>query len=226
MRAPAGERIAARSVAIVATHPVLRSGLCSILDEEQPSFSTRVFDSVSSLLETPTDPPFSIVLLELRQTGLDPLRQLATLKTRWPQIPVLTIAYARGAESIADALGAGADGYILSDDRPDELRYAINALMMGRRHLCSSVCEVVIDGFLRATAMGRTGHSSGVSLTERERQVMQMIAAGLRTRDIATQLNLSPKTVEKHRASLMRKLGLGSAPAVAAYAIAHGFVTL
>lgn len=226
MRALAGERIASRNVAIVATQPVLRAGLCSILHEERPSFNTSVFDSVASLLETPTDPPFSIVLLELRQTGLDPLRQLAILKARLPQTPVLAIAYARGAESIADALGTGADGYILSDDRPDELRYAIDALMMGRRHLSGSVCDVVIDGFLRAAAMGRMGHSAGVTLTERERQVMQMIATGLRTRDIASQLNLSPKTVEKHRSSLMKKLGLGSAPAVAAYAIAHGFVTL
>ena len=226
MRAPAGERIAARRIAIVATQPVLREGLRAMLGEQHPAGRTFVYDSVASLLGALVEAPFAVVLLELRQTGLDSLQPLAAIKAHVSQTPVLTIAYARDAVSIADALRAGADGYILSGDRPEELRFAIEALTQGRKYLSTSVCDVVIEGFLGAGSAGRAVGKPHAMLTERERQVMRMIAAGLRTRDIALQLSLSPKTVEKHRSSLMRKLGLGSAPAVAAYAITHGFVTI
>ena len=82
-----------------------------------------------------------------------------------------------------------------------------------------------MSGYIRSQA-AVTRHNGPESLSDREREVMKLIAAGYRTREIAEQLSLSHKTIEKHRSNLMRKLGLRSATAVAAYAIANGYVVL
>ena len=92
----------------------------------------------------------------------------------------------------------------------------------GKRYVSSSIFETVVDGFV--SHHGRIGEGDGLS--DREREVMKLIAQGLRTREIATRLSVNYKTVEKHRGNLMRKLGLRSAAAVAAYAIANGYVRI
>jgi len=83
-----------------------------------------------------------------------------------------------------------------------------------------------VSGYVQARDPGRSRATARGELTERERQIMRLIAAGQRTREMAASLSLSPKTVEKHRANLMRKLGLRNASAVAAYAIANGYVDI
>ena len=222
-------RTETRRVAIVAVRSVLREGLRSMLGAQQSIGAVSVFDDVRTFLDAGDAESYSIVLFEQRPTGEDCLQSVVTLKAGLPGMPVLTISYAGDVESIAAALRAGTDGYILGDDRPDELRYAIESVSSGRRYLSRAIYDVVIGDFLQSASGGRENRTvcdSTATLTERERQMMRMIAGGLRTREIASQLSLSPKTVEKHRASLMRKLGLSSAPAVAAFAIARGFVTL
>lgn len=213
-------------VAIIATRSILRDGLCSLIGEMRPAAPIVVHDDATSLLREHEGGPLFLVLFDLRHAVLDALQQIAQLKSHLSSVRVLVIAFSRDAESIADALRAGADGYLLSDDRPEELRYAINTVAQGGRHLSSSICHIVIDGFLRAAPVSPSAQDAAPKLSERERQVLRMIAGGMRTREIAAHLNLSPKTVEKHRGTLMRKLGLASAPAVAAYAITHGYVTL
>jgi len=97
---------------------------------------------------------------------------------------------------------------------------ALRSAVTGRRYLSSSILERVIVGYLEGTIET----PSWECLTNREREVMKFIAEGYRTKDIAAHLNLSPRTVEKHRTSLMKKMDLHSASAVTAYAIANGII--
>ena len=127
------------------------------------------------------------------------------------------------------ALSAGAEGYLLKDDSRLEMLTGVRAVLNGKSFLSPAICERVVNGYLGGSSgsMRPTGTQSSIGaevLSPREREVIKLIAEGYRTREIATFLSLSHKTIEKHRSNLMRKLSLRSAAAVTAYAIANGFV--
>jgi two-component system response regulator NreC len=147
---------------------------------------------------------------------------VASLHERWPSVRVLVLASPQDEQLIDAALRAGADGFLLRNDTRAELMAALRSLSEGHRYVSRST-----HGRLAGLSGGHGAPPAVVeglsALTEREREVMQCVASGLRTREIASRLSVSEKTVEKHRSNLMRKLGLRSAAAVAAYAIAKRF---
>ncbi|HKU14395.1 MAG TPA: response regulator transcription factor [Steroidobacteraceae bacterium] len=123
---------------------------------------------------------------------------------------------------IEAAVRAGAEGYVLKTDSRDDLFDAVRSVAAGKRFTSPSVRGYLIRGSVLERDAPRAPAPRAIELTQREREVISLIAAGRRTREIAQALSLSHKTIEKHRATLMRKLGLRNASAVAAYAIAHG----
>jgi two-component system response regulator NreC len=162
-----------------------------------------------------------VVILEFAMRRHNGSELLADLKFRWPDARVLVLTCRHEDEFFEAALRAGADGYLLKSDTRAELMSAIRAVAEKKRYISPSLFDRAVKGYLGAQPSRQHGAPDGLS--ERERQVMKKIALGLRTREIALQLSLSHKTIEKHRSSLMRKLGLRSATAVAAYATAHGY---
>jgi DNA-binding NarL/FixJ family response regulator len=132
-------------------------------------------------------------------------------------VHILMLTSAREAPPGDTVLQAGISGYVCKTSSQGELLSAIRSVSVGRRYLGPST----LDGQKLPPA-----RRSPNSLSDREREVMRLIAEGYRTREMAKQLSLSHKTIEKHRSNLMRKLGLRSATAVAAYAITHGYVVL
>jgi two-component system, NarL family, response regulator NreC len=119
-------------------------------------------------------------------------------------------------------LRAGADGYVLLDEECAELFNAVQRIASGRGYISPATLDRMVTSY-RGSADSVSRHSAPPEvLTGRELEVIAMIAKGYRTREMAQLLGLSHKTVDKHRANLMRKLGLRSAAAAAAYAITHG----
>jgi DNA-binding NarL/FixJ family response regulator len=146
---------------------------------------------------------------------------ISHIKRRWPRVGVLVLVPA-GREHIELALRAGADGYVLLDEECAELFNAVQRIASGRGYLSPATLDRMVTSYrVNTESAGPRTPAPGV-LTDREREVIAMIAKGYRTREMAQLLSLSHKTVEKHRANLMRKLGLRSAAAAAAYAITHG----
>jgi two-component system response regulator NreC len=162
-----------------------------------------------------------VVILEFAMHGRDGSETVAVVRSRWPDARVLVLTFRREDEFFEAALRAGADGYLLKTDSRTELLTAIHAVADKKRYISPSLFDRAVSGYLGKQPPTR-GSPDGLSA--RERQVMRKIALGFRTREIALQLSLSHKTIEKHRSSLMRKLGLRSAAAVAAYATAHGYL--
>jgi DNA-binding NarL/FixJ family response regulator len=111
---------------------------------------------------------------------------------------------------------------VLKNDSCNELFTALRSIAAGKGFISPSIYGRVVSGYVRTRPVRRAAGRPADELTERERQVIRLIAGGRRTREIADMLSLSPKTIEKHRASIMRKLQLRNASAVAAYAIARG----
>ena len=124
---------------------------------------------------------------------------------------------------VQGVLKAGAAGYLLKDSAFDELAQAVRAVQSGQKYLSPGVAGVVVDGFLHANGAPAESDSD---LTPREREVLQLVTEGIPTRDIATQLHISVKTVESHRRALMRKLDLFTVAELTKYAIRNGMTRL
>jgi DNA-binding NarL/FixJ family response regulator len=120
-------------------------------------------------------------------------------------------------------LQAGVDGYVLKDATHDELVMAIHNVMAGKPYLSPGISEKVIEGYLEGKE-GSPSVSSWQKLSQREREVLKLIAEGYKNKEIAEDLCISLKTVEKHRANLMKKLDLHNAATLTVYAMERGLV--
>jgi DNA-binding NarL/FixJ family response regulator len=118
---------------------------------------------------------------------------------------------------------AGADGYVLKSDSQADLLSAIRSALASKTYLSPGIANKVVNGYLGQQNDPASALSSD-TLTHREREVLKLIAEGHKNKEIAEVLSISPKTVEKHRANLMKKLGLHNAAALTAYAIENGLV--
>lgn len=199
----------------------MRDGLQALLASE-PDFEVvgATAEGKSAIGAASTLHP-DIVLMDLSMPHMSGTDAIARIKRKHPEIKIVVLTFHKEDQFIQAALQAGADAYVLKDDSREELFAALRTPVTGRPYLSPSIFERVITGYLDRT----TETPSWEILTRREREVMKLIAEGCRTKDIAAQLSVSPRTVERHRTNLMKKLDLASASAVTAYAIANGIIS-
>jgi DNA-binding NarL/FixJ family response regulator len=209
---------------LVADNPgILRDGLCALLagasDLEVVGTAANSAETLRAVDDTGPD----VLIVDLSCLATKGAELIAELKKRRPQLRILVLTFHKEDYLIEAALRAGADGYLLKNDERAELFGALNALGEGRRYLSTAISEHVTNARVSAPGAGHGRQPPARTLTPREIEVIKLIAEGHRTREIARQLSLSHKTIEKHRTSLMRKLGLKTATAVAVFAISHGY---
>lgn len=202
----------------------MRDGLCALLAGSDEFEVIGTLADAAEALRTLTNTSPDIVIVDLSHARSTGPEMIAEAKARHAQLRVLVLTFRKDDNVIDSALRAGADGYVLKNDSRHDLFMALRSIASGRGYISPSICNRVVSGYVRARDGSRNRADMRNELTERERQIMRLIAAGHRTREMAELLSLSPKTVEKHRANLMRKLALRNASAVAAYAIANGYV--
>jgi DNA-binding NarL/FixJ family response regulator len=210
-------------VVLIDEEGLLRDGLCAMINLEE-GFSVAGVISGTAALHTvslPVDP--DLIVADFGAPAVHGLETVVAARSRWPNVPILVLTFQRDDVAIESALRAGVDGYLLKTDRRAELLNAMHSVIERRRYISPSVFDRVVNGFVNQRTL-RQAESDGLS--DREREVMRLIAQGFRTREIAEKLSVSHKTVEKHRTNLMRKLGLRTAAAVAAYAITNGYLRL
>ena len=186
--------------------------------------TARSSDEAEALLEQ--DRP-DLIIMDVSMPLTNGQEAIAHIKKRTPEVRVLVLTFHSDDNNIYHALRSGADGYVLKDDSRVELLNAIRVVLSGKSYLSPAICDRVVSGYLgggKGTDDGPRADSGPGSLTTREREILKLVAEGHRTRQIAKFLSLSPKTVEKHRSNMMRKLNLKSAAAVTSYAITNGFV--
>jgi len=205
---------------IVEDQTVMRDGLQALLASE-PDFDVvgATAEGESAIRAAATLHP-DIILMDLSIPNMSGTDAITRIKRKHPEIKIVVLTLHKEDKFIQAALQAGADAYVLKDDNREELFTALLTAITGRRYLSPSILERVIMGYLDRAAET----PSWVILTDREREVMKLIAEGYRTKDIAARLTLSPRTVETHRTNLMKKLDLTSVSAVTAYAIANGII--
>jgi DNA-binding NarL/FixJ family response regulator len=208
------------SLLLVDDHAILREGLRALL-ELQPEL--RVVGEASTFdeaVELATRLQPAIVLTDIGLPGRSGLLLVRELRRVCPAARVVLLTAHASEEYIRAGLDAQADGYVLKDAGHAELIAAIRTVMTGQHFLCNAVASRVL-----ATYLLRDGNSPKKdplnSVTARERQVLARIAAGHSNKTVARELNLSVKTIEKHRANLMRKLELHNTADITRFALNH-----
>jgi len=204
-------------------HSILRAGLRSIF-ENRPNLQVIAevdngLDALKSSLSLKPDLLITDISMP-KKNGTDTIFEL---KKRQPETKVIALTMHTGEEHIHAALTAGADGYVLKDDSHKELLAAIESVFNGKTYLSPSICGNVVNGYLNNSVASKPV-TTLETLTRREKEVIKLIAEGFRSKDIAEQLSISIKTVEKHRSNLMKKLGLHSISSLTNYAIQNGLV--
>lgn len=165
-----------------------------------------------------------VLLLDITLPGLNGLEVARRVPKLSPHTRVLILSMHTGAEYVGQALRAGVAGYLVKDSAVDELRVALDSIRAGRPYLSPAVSQAVLQGYLR-TGEGPPDRAALDVLTPRQREILQLIAEGHGTRDIAGRLGVSVKTVEAHRSQLMDRLGIRDVPGLVRFAIRVGLVS-
>ncbi len=211
------------SVLIAEDHTILRDGLRALLCSSEEFQVVGEASDGGQAIRTAVSLQPRLVLLDISMPGMNGLEALKEIKRQCPGTKVVVLTVHSAEEYVLAALKAGADGYVLKDAGSVELILALRNALAGKPYLSPGIAEKVIGGYLDGRRTLKP-LSAWETLTDRERQVLKLIAEGKTNKEIADYLYISPKTVEKHRANLMRKLDLHNAAAVTAFAIEKGLV--
>jgi DNA-binding NarL/FixJ family response regulator len=163
-----------------------------------------------------------LVLMDISMPGLNGLEATRRIVKEHPGIKVIVLSMHAGEEYVLQALRAGASGYVLKGAAPGELELAIASVARGERFLSPAISKQVIEVYLGRVAKPA---SSLEQLTPRQREILQLVAEGKSSKQIAQLLNASIKTIESHRASLMERLDIHDVAGLVRYAIRHGLVS-
>lgn len=210
-------------VLIVDDHAIVRAGLRFLL-QAQPDLAVvgeaggaqEAFRAVRELRP-------DVVLMDIAMPGTSGLEATRRIKAESPRTQILALTMHENEQYFFEMLRAGAAGYVVKGAPPEELIEAIRSVARGQAHLSPPLTRRLLDDYLTRIREDRPAEDP---LTEREREVLRLIAEGLTSKEIAARLDISPYTVERHRANAMGKLGLHNRAELVRYAIRRGLIPL
>ena len=210
-----------RRVLLVDDHALVRAGIRALL-ETLPRLEVvgETGDGLEAL-QLARDLAPDVILLDITLPSLNGLEVAARVARLGLGARVLMLSMHASPEYAARAFAAGAMGYLNKDAAFDELATALDAIGAGRRYLCRAIDDAQVAELERQAASGSSGLDR---LTPRQRQILQLVAEGLGTRQIAERLFVSVKTVETHRAQIMQRLDIHDVPGLVRFAIRHGLL--
>lgn len=209
---------------IVEDNQLFREGLKSLLASNTDyECIGEARDGLEALqLVRKNEPAF--VLLDLSMPRLNGVAVMREIKTMYPDIKILALTIHDSDEFVLQAFDAGADGYCIKDSSRQELLAAIQTVLDGKSYISPQVADQVMEGYLESSKTLKR-KTDWETITQREREMLSLVAEGYKNRQIAKMLGISIKTVEKHRANIMRKLDLHSASELTAYAFKKNLIT-
>jgi DNA-binding NarL/FixJ family response regulator len=216
-------------ILIADDHEVARRGIRALLESHAGwEVCAEAKDGRESVELASTLKP-DVILLDIGMPNLNGLEAARQILAVLPEVAILILTMQDSDQVVREVLRAGARGFLLKSDAGHDLVAAVEALQLQRTFFTSRVSQMVLEGFLdRDNRQGQRvinpPEDSGDVLTGREREVIQLLAEGKTSKEVAVTLNLSVKTAETHRTNLMRKLGLHSVADLTRYAVRNGIV--
>ena len=209
---------------LVDDHEIVRAGLRMLLQSQPDVEIVAEAGSGEEAIELVQTHRPDVVLMDVTMPGMNGIEATRQLKMCCPSVAVLALTIHEEEDYFFRMLDAGASGYIPKRAAPDDLLRAIRIVHSGEVFLHSSVASALVKDFLQRG--GVTSEASLSTLTEREREVLTLIAEGLTNKQIGEQLGISPKTVARHRDKITKKLNLSSRAELTRYAIQKGLISL
>ena len=209
------------SVLVADDHGIVREGLRRLLEAETDlKVSGEARDGREVLEQVESEKP-EVVVLDISMPRLGGLETLERLRAKHPDVKVILLSVHGDTPFIQSAISLGADGYVLKNGRAAEIVTAIRAVTRGGSYFSPVVAREIVEQLRTPKARSQEPFSV---LSAREREVLHLIAEGMSAKEVAIELEISPKTVEAHRTSLMRKLGVRKATELVRYALRHGLI--
>jgi len=211
-------------VLLVDDHAIIREGLRSLL-EKQPDMEVLAdTDEGRKAVELVREKMPEVVIMDVTMAGLNGIEATRLITTEFPEVKIVALSIHSQRRFIADMLSAGAAGYILKECLFDELVQAIQTVAAGGRYLSPRIADVVVEDYVKR--LSSTTDSPLSALTGREREVLQLVAEGKSTKQIALELHVSTKTIEANRRQIMEKLNVHSVAELTKCAVREGLTTL
>ncbi len=205
---------------MVEDHTLVREGIRSLLDSfKDVEVVGEAANGRDALRKTRQLAP-EVVLMDISMPELNGMEATARLAKSCPDSKVLMLSMHNDEEYVAQSLRAGARGYLVKESATRELEHAIQVLARGEVYFSNSISVNAVERLMADNSSG----SALTQLTSRQREILQLIAEGCRTREIAERLSLSIKTVETHRTHLMERLGIWDVPGLVKFAIKAGLI--
>lgn len=207
-------------------HAIVLDGLASLLDK-YADFAVvgRASDGPEAVRLAAELSP-DMVIMDISMPGLNGIDATRKILAADPRIKVIALSMHNDARYISEALKSGALGYLLKESAFDELIAALRTVLKGRCYLSSSITGTVVKDYVSRLEGSGNGSGAFTVLSRREREVLQALAEGLSTKDIAGKLGVSVKTIETYRSQIMDKLDIHSVAELTKYAIREGLTSL
>ncbi len=212
------------NIVLADDHQVVRQGLRAILEAERDLWVVGEAGNGLDAVELAERLKPDVLIVDVMMPGLNGLEVTRQVAQRAPQTRVIVLSMYSNEAYVLEALKHGAVAYVLKDSCADDLVQAVRTATTGRYYLSSPLSERAIDAYVRRAKDSALDPYD--TLTSREREVLQLVAEGQTSAQVAVRLFISPRTVETHRANLMRKLGLGTQVDLVRYALRRGILPM
>ncbi|MDY7019474.1 MAG: response regulator transcription factor [Chloroflexota bacterium] len=210
---------------VVDDHTIVRDGICALLalaaDIEVVGEAANGMEALKKVRQLTPD----VVLMDIAMPIMGGLEATRRIHKEFPRVKVLTLTQYDDEEYVFPVIEAGARGFISKTAASSELASGIRSVHHGDSFLSPSIAKVLVEGYQKGASV-RANCDPYQQLTNREREILKLLAEGYTTQDIANMLVLSPKTIEGHKTNLMAKLGIHNRTDLVKYALRKGIITV
>ena len=211
-------------ILIADDHGIVRQGLRALLEEEDGIEIVGEAENGSEVVELAAKLRPDVIIIDVSMPGVNGIEATRLIIEKMPSARIVALSTYSKRSFVAEMLKAGALGYVLKSYLFDELTRAIHAVAANKHYLSPQITDVLIEDYIDQSS-GVAGADSN-KLTDRERRMLQLLAEGQSTKQIAFSLNISPKTADANRRQIMSKLGIFSIAELTKYAIREGLTSL
>ena len=208
-------------IIIVDDHKIVNDGIKAMLSEEKEFDVVQSFFDAESALDYLKNNEVELVLMDINLPGKDGIESARIIQKEF-QCPVIILSMRNEHDVILNAVEAGINGYVTKDTNQKELTQAIKIVLGGAKYFSPEVANKIVEGITYKIEEGNNPYLQ--LLTSREQEILNLIVAGVSTKQIAFELNLSNRTVDTHRASIMKKLNVNNTAMMVSVAIKQGIV--